>query len=161
VLGGACDSAADHEIENVFDPCTLVVLLPAGDTTADERRAIEQAIALWDVVGTTQVVVGGDTGGARLAVRFEDAAPLFHGIYLDEDGAIVINRRLSGGQRQVTLAHELGHAFGLHHIDTRSSVMNPGNLERVPDRRDALALAHLWGQCGDAADAPVDRSPPQ
>jgi hypothetical protein len=52
-------------------------------------------------------------------------------------------------ERAVTIAHEVGHAFGLIHVDraVRSSVMNQGNLEVEPSPADHHELTALWGDC--------------
>ena len=55
----------------------------------------------------------------------------------------------------ITIAHEIGHSFGLVHIptDVRPSLMNPANLTVLPTAADVATLAGLWGRCGslDAA----------
>ena len=53
-------------------------------------------------------------------------------------------------QRAVTIAHEIGHAFGLLHVsvDDDASVMNDGNLVTEPNGFDVDALRSLWGACG-------------
>ena len=81
---------------------------------------------------------------------FRDGAPAIYGYYEDTTATIYINVEVSDpAERAVTIAHELGHAFGLIHIPTsvRPSVMNPGNLTVVPDGGDAAALASKWGSC--------------
>jgi hypothetical protein len=75
----------------------------------------------------------------------------------------LINRRLSGEPLEITVAHELGHAFGLWHVEheVRTSVMNPGNLTVAPNAGDASDVAVLWGRCPDGAPAiVVDRYQP-
>jgi hypothetical protein len=141
----------DHELDVLFDPCEPVALIVAGDATAEELASIEGAADLWSAVASTRITQA--TEGPGIGLRFESAAPAFRGIYLDEDGDIVINSRLTDPrQRAVTLAHELGHAFGLWHVgDERSSVMNPGNLATVPNAGDAGELAAVWGPCAIGA----------
>jgi len=48
-----------------------------------------------------------------------------------------------------SVAHELGHAFGLVHVpqSERTSLMNPGNISTPPTVEDQAALAALWGTC--------------
>lgn len=62
---------------------------------------------------------------------------------------IFINDDLDGQPLAVTVAHELGHAFGLVHVDpsVRASVMNPGNLSTPPTAADAAQVTGLWGAC--------------
>ena len=64
-----------------------------------------------------------------------------------------VNDDLAGGPLVVTIAHEIGHAFGLVHVSDRPSVMNVGNLVVEPNTGDVTALVALWSTC-DAGDAP-------
>jgi hypothetical protein len=73
----------------------------------------------------------------------------------------VVNRRLSNpSDRAITVAHELGHALGLPHINDRESVMNSGNLEVLPLSEDADDLRDLWGACIAFPPAPRDHLAP-
>ena len=59
-------------------------------------------------------------------------------------------RYLHGGELVLTTAHELGHAFGLTHVDpgVRRSVMNPNNITVSPTSEDVAKLHALWRPCG-------------
>jgi hypothetical protein len=133
-----------------FDPCQVIAVAPADDTTADELASIDDAIEMWNTTGATRLTREDAPGVRTLPVVFEDAFPAFYGIYVHEEGYIVVNRKLGHrSARAITIAHEIGHAFGMLHVprSTRSSLMNTGNLETPPDDRDAAALAALWGSC--------------
>jgi hypothetical protein len=49
----------------------------------------------------------------------------------------------------IVIAHELGHVFGLAHVEavTRISLMNPGNVTTPPTAADQLTLEAQWGTC--------------
>lgn len=147
---GACaaDPADDEALEIVFDVCQPIELVAADDASVDERRGIEVGAAMWTSMGHYQLTGGDDA--QRIDVVFQDAAAAFHGFYDDERGMVFVNRGLTDEhQRAVTVAHELGHAFGLLHVESasRPSVMNPANLFIEPNADDAAALAALWGDC--------------
>ncbi len=86
---------------------------------------------------------------------FRSQARPFHGLYDAPSGQIYINDDLAGDELAITIAHEVGHSFGLVHIPSneRASLMNPANLTVVPTPADVATLAGLWGRCGslDAA----------
>jgi hypothetical protein len=148
---GGCAAPGDDALDVVFDPCGSA-LAPAGDTLARERDAVLAAAAIWnDALGADLAIVAPDAPDA-LPIRFEEAAALFRGIYLDEEGAVVINRSIADdGDRAIAIAHELGHAFGLWHVEDRASVMNPGNLSVLPTAADVAAVTARWGACAPAS----------
>jgi hypothetical protein len=127
-----------------------------GTATQPQSDGLAAAIALWNTTGQVRLAAGSDAGAASIPVLFQFAASPDHGLYDGQRGVIFINDDLSGEPLAVTLAHELGHAFGLVHVDpaARSSVMNPGNLSTVPTAADAVQVAGLWGQC-----QPLDPTP--
>lgn len=143
-----CDPAAPA-IEITFDPCDAVEL-EVGDATADQRASIDDALAMWSDRGTALVLTPHAGLAPRLTIAFADAAEVFHGAYDPATGVIYINTDLDDRrQRAITIAHELGHAFGLVHVafDQRVSVMNRGNLDTAPTSPDHLEVEALWGGC--------------
>ena len=145
----ACGAPPPEGPAIVYSPCALVHLAPGPDTTDAERQSIVDAIALWRQVGVTALLLdeASDAHEGAVPVRFKEASPLFHGVYEPSSGMVSINRGLSGTDRQVTVAHELGHALGLPHVDrgARSSVMNPSNLTVLPTLEDEGELQQRWG----------------
>jgi hypothetical protein len=155
LLGGCAADTADDTLQVVYDPCEPVALSPAPGAGADEVASLDRAIDMWRRMGTTgldRAQPDAPRSGRVLEVRFETAARVFYGVYDDESGVVFINRRLSDDHaRAVTIAHEVGHAFGLPHIAGRDSVMNPKNLVHEPNAGDGDSLRALWGDCGPGA----------
>lgn len=150
--GAGCTGAAgDGELDVVFDVCAPIRLEAPGASAA-QLTAIDAAAALWRAHGV--VAIGRDLDGPAVEIRFEPAAPAFHGLYQDEAGVVLVNATLADPDaRAITIAHELGHAFGLWHVAAgeRPSIMNPGNLTLTPTLADQAALAARWGACTTSA----------
>jgi hypothetical protein len=141
-------SRVDTAAEIRYDPCTLISLAPATDALAEEIESVRDAIAMWNDAAGLDLQESSPGSATELPIRFEDAAPFFYGVYESDIGEVVINRRLEGRtQRAVTIAHELGHAFGLVHVDDRPSVMVVANLEITPTPDDVESLFAVWGEC--------------
>lgn len=142
------------------DPCVPLAILPSAPTDV-ERAGITDALALWRGRGVTAAAMNDAAPAlppdATITVRFEDAAATFHGIYDPASASVLINRDLTRATADqaalaVVIAHELGHVFGLVHVDAgeRISLMNPGNLVTPPTAADQQALEALWGACPPA-----------
>jgi hypothetical protein len=143
-----------------FDPCTPLALLPDAMASAVQQAGVVAGAALWNASAGSELVMAttsaADGGVAPvLPIHFQVAAAPFHGLYDAPNGQVFINDDLVGENLAITIAHEVGHSFGLVHIppDVRPSLMNPGNLSVLPTPQDVATLAGLWGRCGslDAA----------
>ena len=129
------------------------------DVSQAERQSVIAALDYWNASGALGLTLASaptlssgpvDGGPPVLEVRFQGAAGAFHGLYDNARGIVFVNRELSDALgRAVTVAHELGHAFGLEHVDPseRESLMNPGNLRVRPTKQDVTRLRQLWGDC--------------
>ena len=149
LLGACAGDPADTTLDITFDVCQPIAVVAGDGASVGESDSIDAALGMWLALGAYPL---GRDGAADqvVEVRFQDAAPQFHGLYDDEAGVVYVNRALvDPHQRAVTVAHELGHAFGLEHVasDQRDSVMNPANLVIEPDAADAADLERLWGSC--------------
>jgi hypothetical protein len=128
--------------EITFDPCATVALRPEGAIDEEERTSVHDAVAMWSAVGLDTIAVDGDATN-EIALELQPAAGVFYGYYDGAQGRIYINRTLiDRRQRAIAIAHELGHAFGLDHVDRedRTSVMNPANVSEGPTSEDRAAL---------------------
>jgi hypothetical protein len=140
-------------VHDVCAPISLAVREP-GEPTDAQRAGIDGALALWRArgIGTMSVIDGATAGPDAIELRFEPAALPFHGLYDDETGTVYINSAIEDlAPLSITIAHELGHSFGLPHVPVaeRRSLMNPGNLVTPPTDADLAAIQALWGRCDD------------
>jgi len=142
----ACGGTNDGSIDVTHDACAPLALVSAAPTDL-QSAAMVDAQELWKDHGAPSL---GLRAGTTLEVRFEDASPVFHGFYDDQNSIIFINRSITDQHvMSIVIAHELGHAFGLVHISEseRVSLMNPGNLSTTPTTEDQHAVELLWGSC--------------
>ena len=152
-LCAACASPEIFEEGLVFDPCLTTNLRYDTSASSAEIAQIHEAAAMWNrEVGSRLQASLEDIGSDNtIPVHFEPAAGNFYGIYEPSTGEIFVNSKLPSEQsRRITLAHELGHAFGLQHVSGDLSLMNSGNLETQITTRDVASLASLWGSCNQA-----------
>jgi hypothetical protein len=150
-----CGAGADTPTGPIvtFDACAPLVLVPDATATDAELAGIASALALWNTTAGTQLDTSTTPpdGVSAVPIHFQAAAAPMHGLYDPQAVAIFINEDLSSlpSEMAITIAHEVGHTFGLVHIpeSTRPSVMNPGNLSVTPNAADVATLAGIWGSC--------------
>ena len=133
-----------------FDACAPLALVLEADATMGEMSGAQAALDLWNQTASTRLSLTASAGdAAAIPLRFQAAAALSHGVYEPGIGEIFINTDLVAHPHAlaVTIAHELGHAFGLAHVGGRPSVMTAGNIDVEPNSGDVDALAVLWGRC--------------
>ncbi|HEY0708697.1 MAG TPA: matrixin family metalloprotease [Polyangia bacterium] len=172
----ACVEPADEGGPSVvFDVCRPTVLQVPADATADERLGVEGAIALWNQVSGPQLTLSDrpatdppaldptrplappvdEQDRQRLSIGFRAAAPLFFGLYRPDVGDILINRGIQSQRaREIIIAHEIGHAFGLPHIIDQQSLMNPGNTQVPPAPQETALLQRQQGPCTGTPPVP-------
>ncbi|HLU68724.1 MAG TPA: hypothetical protein VKZ63_20725 [Kofleriaceae bacterium] len=144
----ACENDPGH-FEMVFDPCAPLVLEPEQGMAADTIASIEDAVAMWQEVARVQLTLEPTPDARALPVLGTDTE-LYYGRFDDQQGVIWLADALDDRRvRAVVLAHELGHAFSLYHVDPeeRASVMNEGNTDLPPTASDGAALSRVWGDC--------------
>jgi hypothetical protein len=146
-----------------FDPCTPVTLVPDATATDAQLQGLAAGAALWNASAASDLLPGGSAGegggpSATLPIHFQVAGAPFHGLYDAPSGQIYINDDLTGQQLAITIAHEVGHSFGLVHVssDERASLMNPANLTVLPTPAGVATLAGLWGHCSSLDAASIE-----
>ena len=152
LLSGCVMDAGDAPAGRSFDPCSTVVFVD-GDARPEERASLDEALATWNAEAGLALrrVEPNDVDSPIeevLAIRFEPTIPALFGVYDDGEGAISINASLSDDRsRRIVLMHELGHAFGLSHVEGEASLMNPGNKSVPLSEADVERLRGIWGVC--------------
>jgi hypothetical protein len=143
----SCASPDGAAIDHPFDACAPLRLDAAGATDA-QLAAIDRAIDDWAAVGL-RAPSRTAAAGATVRVAFVDGPPDDYGFFDGAAATIYVNRALDGEPGAITIAHELGHVFGLIHVApaVRASVMNPGNLTTLPTTDDLGAITARWGAC--------------
>jgi len=141
---------SDPLIDQQFDICGPIGLDLGGATPA-QRSGVVAAIGYWRGRNVDLLADHPIDGAPTIPIVFQPANSIYRGYYDDEAAIIYINEDLDSdpGARAITIAHELGHAFGLHHVpaDERDSLMNPHNLTIGPTLEDERQLTLLWGSC--------------
>ena len=148
-FAAGCPRGGETEIiDTVFDPCEPLVL-EVESASGEEEARVADGLAMWNERAGSVLTLDDVEHAPRLPIVFDDAPAAFNGHYDDEEAVVYINHDLDGRETAITVAHELGHAFGLYHVnkDERPSVMNHGNLEHTPNEGDVDALEELWGAC--------------
>jgi hypothetical protein len=146
---GDGNSLSSNGPDVAFDACAALPLITDAGLTDAQAAGIAAAMPLWNDRAGTHLMMATDPGAPGLPIHFQTAAPPFHGLYDAPSGQVFINNDLAGAPLAVTIAHEIGHAFGLVHVpaDQRVSIMNPNNLIVEPTSEDVATLAGRWGGC--------------
>jgi uncharacterized protein YjaZ len=159
LLSSACEQGEGEPITVTFDPCRPL-LVGTDNASAEQQASLDDSIAMWQARDLPELRHAHPGEVADVTLRFQRAAGNFHGFYDGARATIYINAALDDRHaRAVTIAHELGHAYGLLHVDLdeRHSVMNRANVMTEPTAEDGAAITALWGECHRAAGVPRKR----
>lgn len=158
VVGCADESAPITGL--TFDACAPLDIGISPALTAEQMQGVTDALAMWNQAANTALApmtmdagpgsTAFSTSAPVVPLTFQVAAPPFHGVYDDRAGRIYVNQDLTDvAPLRITIAHEIGHAFGLPHVSAsvRPSLMNTGNTTVGITPEDVDALAAIWGRC--------------
>jgi len=141
-----------------FDACAPLDIGVSPALTTEQMQGVTDALAMWNQAAGTALATPTATSSTPLIpLTFQVAAPPFHGLYDDRAGRIFVNQDLTDvDPLRITVAHEIGHAFGLPHVSAsvRLSLMNSGNTTIGVTPGDVSALAALWGRCPTSTSEP-------
>lgn len=148
-LTGCAGAASDSTLDTTFDPCAGLVVSGAN-ATDEELASIDEALTLWLSAGGFALSRDSSLTWPSVEVRFEAAPHAQLGVYDDERGIIFINRGISNShERAITIAHELGHSFGLWHVSGVASLMNEHNTSTGPTALDVEHVYGAWSSCSN------------
>lgn len=142
-----------------YNPCELTIVRAVAGASAAQVSAIERAVELWRDVDGPLLTTEETPGAPHLLVSFVGAAPAFLGLYQPDSRDILINDRVSGRALEVTVAHEMGHAYGLRHESQRPSVMAKANVTVSPTPEDVAAI-RAGSSCSPIAQPDAMLAPP-
>jgi hypothetical protein len=156
-----------------FNACARLDVGVAPALSAEQMQGVTDAMAMWNQAAgtalgpmtmlpgasstTAEGVTNAVTPTPMVPLTFQVAAPPFHGLYDDRAGRIFVNQDLTDlGPLHITIAHEIGHAFGLPHVSpsVRLSLMNSGNTTIGVTPEDVDAVAAIWGRCAPLGAGP-------
>lgn len=132
--------------------------MTSATPTVIQTSGIDAALTLWRDHGVSSIgwldrtALVTEPAPSPIDIKFQTAATAARGLYDDENNVIYINDALTNPDMlRIVIAHELGHAFGLEHVEGRPSLMNKGNLTQSITADDVAALQALWGPCAPTA----------